>query len=50
MGRVAFFIFAAVAGYALLSDLPAKEFVETNLLWAALLPAIYMLGLAFVKE
>lgn len=50
MGRVALFIFAAVAGYALFADGTGKDFVPTNLAWAALLPAIYILGLAFVKD
>ncbi len=50
MGRVAFFIFAAVIGFAYWSDVPAKEFVEKNLLWAALLPPIYILGVAFLED
>lgn len=50
MGRVAFTIFAAVVAFAVLSDAPSKELFDANYLWAAMLPAIYFFGLAFLEE
>ena len=51
MAHIALIIFACLAGFAIYSgDIPLNRIVEEQLLWAALLPAVYLIGMSLLRE
>ena len=51
MGWVAFLIAAAAAACVLIGNgVIDRDFLDDKLVWAALLPAVYLMGLALLKD
>ena len=51
MGRIALLIVAAFAFFGLVHNgIIDREFINDKLIWAALLPGVYIMGMALLRD